>query len=65
MEEILKSSNKIIIDKGAEGGNGVMPYLPLPSLPGFPAQGGAASGNHPAAAPAQTPSGQPSTGRRP
>jgi membrane protease subunit HflK len=32
MEEILKNSNKIIIDKSAEGGNGVLPYLPLPSL---------------------------------
>ena len=30
MEEILKNSNKVIIDKSAEGGNGVLPYLPLP-----------------------------------
>src|ERR1700731_4511813 len=35
IEEILKNSNKVIIDKAAQGGNGVMPYLPLPSLPGF------------------------------
>jgi membrane protease subunit HflK len=32
MEEILKNSNKVIIDKSAEGGNGVLPYLPLPAL---------------------------------
>jgi modulator of FtsH protease HflK len=32
MEEILKNSNKVVIDKSAEGGNGVMPYLPLPAL---------------------------------
>jgi modulator of FtsH protease HflK len=32
MEEILKNSNKVIIDKSAEGGNGVVPYLPLPAL---------------------------------
>ena len=32
MEEILKNSNKVIIDKTAEGGNGVLPYLPLPTL---------------------------------
>jgi membrane protease subunit HflK len=34
MEEILKNSNKVIIDKSAEGGNGVLPYLPLPALGG-------------------------------
>jgi membrane protease subunit HflK len=32
MEEILKNSNKVIIDKSAEGGSGVLPYLPLPAL---------------------------------
>jgi membrane protease subunit HflK len=35
MEEILKNSNKVIIDKSAMGPSGVLPYLPLPSLPGF------------------------------
>src|SRR5260370_4811244 len=34
MEEILKNSNKIIIDKAAEGQSGVLPYLPLPNLLG-------------------------------
>jgi modulator of FtsH protease HflK len=34
MEEILKNSNKIIIDKAAQGQSGVLPYLPLPSLLG-------------------------------
>ena len=32
MEEILKNSNKVIIDKAASGQSGVLPYLPLPSL---------------------------------
>ncbi len=34
MEEILKNSNKVIIDKSAQGGSGVLPYLPLPALGG-------------------------------
>jgi membrane protease subunit HflK len=60
MEEILKSSNKVIIDKAAQGSSGVMPYLPLPSLPGFntPATGAA-----PPVPPAPNPA-QPSV-RRP
>jgi membrane protease subunit HflK len=32
MEEILKNSNKVIIDKSAQGSSGVLPYLPLPAL---------------------------------
>ncbi|MBV8888535.1 MAG: FtsH protease activity modulator HflK [Alphaproteobacteria bacterium] len=64
MEEILKNSNKVIIDKSAEGANGVLPYLALPSLPAFssgagagaagggPAAGGAASSNGGATPPA-------------
>jgi modulator of FtsH protease HflK len=32
MEEVLKNSHKVIIDKSAQGGNGVLPYLPLPAL---------------------------------
>jgi modulator of FtsH protease HflK len=31
IEEVLKNSNKVIIDKSAQGG-GVLPYLPLPAL---------------------------------
>src|SRR4029077_4381991 len=48
MEEILKNSNKVIIDKSAQGGNGVLPYLPLPPL-GTPrgAAGASPSGNSP------------------
>ncbi len=32
MEAVLKSSNKVIIDKSAQGSSGVLPYLPLPAL---------------------------------
>ena len=32
MESILKSTNKVVIDKSASG-SGVLPYLPLPALP--------------------------------
>ncbi|MGA8398301.1 MAG: FtsH protease activity modulator HflK, partial [Stellaceae bacterium] len=54
MEQILEDANKVILDRGAAGPNGVLPYLPLPSLPGFPAP--------PAAAQQSTP---PSTGGKP
>jgi modulator of FtsH protease HflK len=47
MEEILKNSNKVIIDKSAEGGSGVLPYLPLPALGSTQGQAGATSGNAP------------------
>jgi membrane protease subunit HflK len=46
MEEILKNSNKVIIDKAAEGTSGVLPYLPLP---GLPTGAGAAPASPPAA----------------
>jgi membrane protease subunit HflK len=61
MEEVLKSSNKVIIDKSAEGGTGVLPYLPLPALGGSnpaggaPTQGSAAGTSAPAAGPGQSP----------
>jgi modulator of FtsH protease HflK len=62
MEEILKNSKKIIIDKAAEGKSGVLPYLPLPGLSG----GGPAAAEPPAGTAASpSDSGQPSTGRRP
>jgi modulator of FtsH protease HflK len=32
MEEVLKSATKIIIDPTAKGGQGVVPYLPLPEV---------------------------------
>jgi membrane protease subunit HflK len=32
MESILKNTNKVVIDRSASG-SGVLPYLPLPSLP--------------------------------
>ncbi len=41
MEEILKNSNKVIIDKSAQGESGVLPYLPLPALGGAQGAGGA------------------------
>ena len=40
MEEVLKSSNKVIIDRSAEGGSGVLPFLPLPALGGGSSAGG-------------------------
>jgi modulator of FtsH protease HflK len=64
MEEILKNSNKVIIDKAAEGGNGVIPYLPLPALGGAhgtasaPAQGGP-PGSSSGAAPTASGGAQP------
>ncbi len=70
MEEILKNSNKIIIDKAAEGQSGVLPYLPLPSLLGStpPSQAppaGTATGATPTATPPPATGGAlPSTGRR-
>ena len=70
MEEILKNSNKIIIDKASEGQSGVLPYLPLPSLLGQTPPTSAAAGTPNAGAPStaapQPPAaGQPSIGRRP
>jgi membrane protease subunit HflK len=35
MEEILRNSNKVILDRALEGQGGILPYLPLPSLPAF------------------------------
>jgi modulator of FtsH protease HflK len=75
MEEILKNSNKIIIDKAAQGQSGVLPYLPLPSLLGTTPPGGAApetgaaqSSTSPSSTSGGTPPGrgtaQPSIGRR-
>jgi membrane protease subunit HflK len=47
MQEVLKGSNKIIIDRGASG-SGVVPYLPLPEIRQAPG----ARGGTPAAPPA-------------
>jgi membrane protease subunit HflK len=61
MEEVLKNSNKVIIDKSAQGGSGVLPYLPLPALGGAsgtasaPAPGGASGGSAPTNGSAQSP----------
>ncbi len=49
MEDILRNTNKVIIDRSAQGGSGVLPYLPLPGLApqGEPAKpaGAAATAN--------------------
>jgi modulator of FtsH protease HflK len=58
MEEILKGTQKVIIDRAAEGGNGVIPYLPLPELRRMPAQGGSTPR---AQQPGFTPAPQPPT----
>jgi modulator of FtsH protease HflK len=66
IEEVLKDSNKVIIDKGAQGTGGVVPYLPLPGLgtgkPGTtPAAPGVATAAGPAASTSDTaPSPAPS-----
>jgi membrane protease subunit HflK len=71
MEEILKNSKKVIIDKAAQGETGVLPYLPLPDLlqPSPPAAAGQTNPTPPGAAgaaappsPAAVPS--PTMGRR-
>src|SRR5579883_1287955 len=49
MEKILADSNKVIIDKAALGAQGVLPYLPLPGIPGM---GAGAPAPKPAGAPA-------------
>jgi membrane protease subunit HflK len=56
IEDILKNANKVVLDKALLGQGGVLPYLPLPGLPGF---------NPPAAQPAPS-SGTtaPGTGSR-
>lgn len=43
MEEVLKNTPKIIIEPNGKGGQGVVPYLPLPEIkqPAKPANGGA------------------------
>ena len=73
MEEILKDSNKIIIDKSAEGQSGVLPYLPLPNLvgaappvPAAPAAGDTTPSSSSVLPPAVSTHGsaQPSIGRR-
>src|SRR5215472_14473582 len=49
MQEILKNSNKVIIDKSAQGESGVLPYLPLPALGGSQGTGAAPTGGSGAA----------------
>jgi len=68
IDEILKNSNKVIIDKAAQGQSGVLPYLPLPNLlsatppsPSAPAAGSAQSTPSSAVPPGGA---QPSVGRR-
>jgi membrane protease subunit HflK len=45
MENVLKNSNKVIVESGASGGTGVVPYLPLPELQRRPA-GNSTGGNN-------------------
>jgi modulator of FtsH protease HflK len=57
MEDILKNTNKVIIDKSATGGSGVLPYLPLPALTPK-SEAAKAAGSTSAAAPSPSPSYQ-------
>jgi membrane protease subunit HflK len=36
MEAVLQNARKIVIDPNVDGKGGIVPYLPLPSLPGMP-----------------------------
>ena len=45
LEKVLGGVNKVIIDQGAQGGQGVVPYLPLDQLQRQPARGAATQGN--------------------
>jgi modulator of FtsH protease HflK len=65
MEDILKNSKKIIIDKAAEGQSGVLPYLPLPNLTGGAAPGSPAAGSGPSSSSLQSGETQSLSGRRP
>jgi membrane protease subunit HflK len=38
MEQVIASSNKVVVQPGASGANGILPYLPLPSLQPRPAE---------------------------
>jgi len=69
MEEILKNSNKVIIDKAAQGQSGVLPFLPLPSLlsatpPASPPAAGSAQSAPTSSALPPGGGAQPSIGRR-
>jgi membrane protease subunit HflK len=61
MEEVFKNSTKVIIDKSAENGTGVLPYLPLPALGGnsattsAPAAGSTSGATTPAPSAPQSP----------
>lgn len=44
MQDILRGSNKVIIDPSAQGEQGVVPYLPLPELRNRPAPAAAQQG---------------------
>jgi len=65
MEEVLKNSNKVIIDKSAQNQSGVLPFLPLPALTGAggtagpPAQGSATGSPTPVTGSAQSSTPQP------
>jgi len=65
MEEVLKNSNKVIIDKSAQNQSGVLPFLPLPALTGAggtagtPAQGNTAGSPTPVTGSAQSSTPQP------
>jgi membrane protease subunit HflK len=51
MEEVLRNVNKVMIDKNSSGGQGVIPYLPLPELRSTPPQGTPPPGTPPRQAP--------------
>ncbi len=63
MEDVLKNSKKVILDK-AGGNGGVLPYLPLPDLLRPSAPAAAASAGATPAAPSSAGGAVPATGQR-
>ncbi len=60
MEDIFRNTNKVIVDKSAQGGSGVLPYLPLPALtptgqPAKPAPAASGGGAPPVSMQSATP----------
>ncbi len=63
MESILKSTNKVVIDRAASN-SGVLPYLPLPAIPANPVAVPASPAPQPTSTPTPSSSANPRGGAR-